>query len=312
MASFRPPGSDDLGLRRALSDRLLPLLVAAMVFLAALALAGMIAASALARHWQGGAGALLTVQVPQPDMPAREASRTDVGAPPGPLRSDAVAALLGATPRIVARRLSADELAGILRPWLGTDAGPLSLDLPAVFEVRLLDGADIAGLAARLTRAAPGTLVEHNSVWFDRLGALARSLQASAALALLVVALVAIAVVAVATRAGLAARRDAIEIVYGLGATDRMIAGHFSRRITMLVFSGAMFGLLLAIPLLLGLATLTAPFSPDAPPAGTAPDVLRTLPPLLWALLPVLPFTAACIGWVTAQATVRTWLAVLP
>jgi cell division transport system permease protein len=302
MASLRPRGSDDLGLRRALSDRLLPLLVAAMVFLAALALAGMVAASGLARHWQGGAAALLTVQVPQPDIPT--------GA--GPMRGDAVAGLLGATPRIAARRLSADELAGILRPWLGTDAGALSLDLPAVFEVRLLDGADAHGLAARLTQVAPGTLVEQNSVWFDRLGVLARSLQASAALALLVVGLVAFAVVAVATRAGLAARRDAIEIVYGLGATDRMIAGHFSRRVTMLVFSGAMFGLCFAIPLLLGLATLTAPFSPDAPAPGTAPDVLRTLPPLLWALLPVLPLTAAIIGWVTAQATVRSWLAGLP
>jgi len=302
MASLRPRGSDDLGLRRALSDTLLPLLVAAMVFLAALALAGMIAASGLARHWQGGAATLLTVQVPQPDTATNA----------GPLRAAAVAALLGATPRIAARRLSADELAGILRPWLGTDAGPLALDLPAVFEVRLLDGADPQGLAVQLAKAAPGTLVEQNSVWFDRLGELARSLQASAALAVLVVALVATAVVAVATRAGLAARRDAIEIVYGLGATDRMIAGHFSRRVTMLVFSGAMFGLLLAIPMLLGLATLTAPFSPNAPAAGAAPDVLRALPPLLWALLPVLPLTAAAIGWVTAQATVRRWLAGLP
>jgi cell division transport system permease protein len=301
MASLRPRGSDDLGLRRALSDRLLPLLVAAMVFLAALALAGMIAASGLARHWQGGAAALLTVQVPQPDMPTSA----------GPVRGDAVAALLAATPRIAARRLSAEELAGILRPWLGTDAGPLSLDLPAVFEVRLLEGAGAQALAARLTQAVPGTLVEHNSVWFDRLGVLARSLQASAALALLVVALVAIAVVAVATRAGLAARRDAIEIVYGLGATDRMIAGHFARRVTMLVFSGAMFGLGIAIPLLLGLATLTAPFAPD-PPAAASPEIVRSLPPLLWGLLPVLPLSAATIGWVTAQATVRSWLAGLP
>jgi cell division transport system permease protein len=302
MASLRPRGSDDLGLRRALSDRLLPLLVAAMVFLAALALAGMIAASGLARHWQGGAAALLTVQVPQPDSPTKA----------GPARGDAVAGLLAATPLISARRLSAKELAGLLRPWLGTDAGPISLDLPAVFEVRLLDGADVSDLAARLSQAAPGTLVEHNSVWFDRLGILARSLQASAGLALLVVALVAIAVVAVATRAGLTGRRDAIEIVYGLGATDRMIAGQFSRRMTMLVFSGAMFGMVLAIPMLLGLAMLTAPFSLDAPAIGTAPDVLRSLPPLLWALLPVLPATAVMIGWVTAQVTVRSWLVGLP
>jgi cell division transport system permease protein len=302
MATLRPRGSDDLGLKRALSDRLLPLLVASMVFLAALALAGVIAASALARHWQGGAASLLTVQVPQPETATQG----------GPSRAEAVAALLKATPQISVHRLSADELAAILRPWLGTDAGPLSLDLPAVFEVRLLDAADPKSLAARLSSTAPGTLVEHNSIWFDRLGVLARSLQASAALALAVVCLVATAVVSVATRAGLAARREAIDIVHALGATDRMIAGHFARRITFLAVCGALLGLLLAIPLLLGLATLTAPFSADQPPAGSVPDVLGTLPPLLWSLLPVLPLTAAAIGWLTAQATVRFWLAELP
>jgi len=302
MASFRPRGADDLGLKRALSDRLLPLLVAAMVFLAALALAGVIAASALARHWQGGAASLMTIQVPQPES----------ATPGGPSRAEAVASLLKATPQIEAHRLSADDLATLLRPWLGTEGAPLALDLPAVFEVRLLGAAAPQNLAERLTNTAPGTLVEHNSVWFDRLGVLARSLQASAALALAVVCLVATAVVSVATRAGLAARREAIDIVHGLGATDRMIAGHFARRITFLVLCGAVLGLALAIPLLLGLATLTAPFAPDQPPSGPVPDVLGTLPPLLWSLLPALPLTAAAIGWLTAQATVRGWLAGLP
>jgi cell division transport system permease protein len=309
MASLRPRGSDDLGLRRALSDRLLPLLVASMVFLAALALAGVIAAAGLARHWQGGAGALLTVQVPQP------AAASAAG---GPSRAEAAAAVLAAIPGVAARRLSADELAAVLKPWLGSDAGHLSLDLPAVFEVRLLAGADGQApalgqnLAARLATTVPDTLVEQNSVWFDRLGVLARSLQVSAALALLVVALVATAVVAVATRAGLAARRDAIEIVYGLGATDRMIAGRFADRVTLLVFGGAVLGLLLSVPLLLGLASLTAPFAPGLKPATQPADVLKTLPPLLWELLPVLPAAASAIGWLTAQATVRSWLAGLP
>ena len=36
---LRPAGFDELGLKRALSDRIIPLLVAAMAFLAALALA---------------------------------------------------------------------------------------------------------------------------------------------------------------------------------------------------------------------------------------------------------------------------------
>ena len=40
MISLRPRGFDDLGLRKGFADRMLPLLVAAMALLAALALAG--------------------------------------------------------------------------------------------------------------------------------------------------------------------------------------------------------------------------------------------------------------------------------
>jgi cell division transport system permease protein len=301
MARLRPRGSDDLGLRRALSDRLLPLLVAAMTFLAALALAGAMAAAGLAQHWQGGAAALVTVQVPDP------AAAT----PQGRSRADAAASLLQAAPGVTARRLSEADLMADLQPWLGAASGSLALDLPAMFELRLSPGADTQALAQRLSQAVPGSIVEQNSVWSDRLTVLGRSLQASAALALLLVTLVAVAVVTVATRAGLAARRDAIEIVHGLGATDHMIAGRFATRVTLLVAGGSLLGLILAVPLLLTLATLAAPFE-NAPAPTDAHTLLMLLPLPLWATLPALPAAAAAIGWLTAQATVRTWLAGLP
>jgi cell division transport system permease protein len=306
MPELRPRGADDLGLRQALSDRLLPLLVAAMVFLAALALAGAIAAGGLARHWRGGAGSVVTVQVPQPDekLPSQHISR-----------ADAVAAALAALPGVTSRRLGAAELAGLLRPWLGEDTVVPAFALPAVFELRGADPA--AGLQARLDQVASGTLVERNAVWIDRMTLLADSVQASAGLALLTVAFVAAAVTAVATRAGLGLRRDAIEIVHGLGATDGMIAGRFAARVTRLALLGALLGLALAVPLLLGLAALTAPFQGQPAASMATASVLPAtlpaqLPAALWAALPGLPLAAAAIGWLTAQATVRSWLARLP
>jgi cell division transport system permease protein len=301
--SLRPRNADDLGLRRALSDRLLPLLVAAMAFLAVLALAGAIAARGLAAHWRGDAAALLTVQVPQPDAPGGAAGG-------GLTRAAAVERSLAGEPGVVsARRLTADEVAALLAPWLGTDTKTLALTLPAVFEVHAAAASVASSLSARLQTLASGTLVEANGVWFDRLGALAGSLQACAALALALVAFVATAVVAVATRAGIAARRDAIEIVHGLGATDGMIAGRFAARLTLLTFAGALAGVLGAVPILLVIASLTAPFA-AVPAAGVA--LAARLPAVLWAALPTLPLAAGCIGWVTAQVTVRAWLSVLP
>lgn len=301
---LRPSGFDDLGLRRALSDRLLPSLVAAMAFLAALALAGAVAASALARHWQDGAGSVLTVQVPQASAPAADGTAT---------RVDRVLSVLRGTPGVGrARALGEEELAALLRPWLGSGAGRIALPLPAVIEVRLSDAAlDTGPLAKRVEAVAPGTLLESHDLWIRRLSILARSLQACAGLALAVVAFVAAAVIAVATRAGLSARRDAIEIVHGLGATDAYIAGRFARRATVLATVGAAIGTVAAGPVLLGLAGLAAPFT-GQPEGGGAAELAAALPLPLWLALPALPVIAAAIGWVTAQSTVRRWLRRLP
>ncbi len=302
---LRPAGFDDLGLRRVLGDRLLPLLVASMAFLAALALAGAVAASALSRHWANGAAAALTVQVPDGGKAAE---------PGGPVRVERVLAALRGTPGVAsARALDERELSDLLRPWLGSDAAQLALPLPAVIEVHLAEGgADVPGLADRLRAAAPGTLLESHGVWVDRLTLLARSLQACSGLALLLVALVAAAVIAVATRAGLQTRREAIELVHGLGATDGYIAGRFASRATRLAGLGGVVGAAAALPVLLAMASLAQPFmaAPDA--AFTAAGLLSVLPPTLWVALPALPAAAALIGFATAQATVRRWLRRLP
>jgi cell division transport system permease protein len=306
MSSLRPAGFDELGLRRAMSDRMLPLLVAAMAFLAALAMAGWFGTAALARHWQEGAGAALTVQVPQPGEAASQPPET---------RLAAVLALLTGTPGVAsAHALSDQELGDLLKPWLGQGAGRLEVPIPAVVAVRLNDAtADLAPLAGRLEAAAPGTLVEDHGVWMRRLAVLARSLQACAGLTLILVAGVAAAVITVATRAGLSTRREAIEIVHGLGATDSYIAARFAARATGLAAAGACLGAVIALPIVLTLAQIAAPFAGQAVMTGNpVQDVLGALPAALWFALPCLPLTAAAIGFATAQSVVRRWLRRLP
>ena len=306
MISLRPSGFDELGLRRALSERMLPLLVAAMAFLAALAMAGWFGTAALSRHWRQGAGSSLTVQVPQPSAASANADAT---------RLAAVLALLSVTPGVAsAHSLSDQELSDLLKPWLGQGAERLAIPIPAVVAVRLTDSdASLSSLSRRLAEAAPGTLVEDHGVWLRRVAVLARSLQACAGLALLLVAGVAAAVISVATRAGLSTRREAIEIVHGLGATDGYIAGRFAARATVLAAVGAAGGAFAALPVLLTLARMAAPFSADSDAAGDGLQAaLATLPAPLWLALPGLPVTAAAIGFATAQGAVRRWLRRLP
>ncbi len=224
-----------------------------------------------------------------------------------------VALLVGTTGIAEARALSEEELGELLRPWLGSGAERLAMPLPAVIAVRLADASvEPDGLARRLEAAAPGTLVESHGIWIHRLAVLARSLQACAGLALLLVAAVAAAVIAVATRAGLSARREAIEIVHGLGATDGYIAARFAGRATLLAATGGIAGALVALPVLLTLANLAAPFAGGVAEISSPAGTLAALPPTLWLTLPALPAAAAAIGCLTAQATVRRWLRRLP
>jgi cell division transport system permease protein len=299
---LRPSNFDELGLRRALGDRLVPFLVAAMAFLAALALGGASGASGLAARWRGGAAASVTVQVPRPRAPAD-------GAAGGQTRQEAVLALLRGTPGVAsARALSDEDLAELLRPWLGGGLQQVSLPLPAVIDLRLAESGPAAldPLAARAAAAAPGTLMESHGLWAGRLTVLADSLRACAALALAVVAAVAAAVVSVAVRAGLLARRVSIEIVHSLGASDSYISGRFAARAASLSGAGGAIGALAALPVLVFMANLTTPFANDpsvAPRAG-----LAALPAALWLVAPGLPLASGAIGWLTAQLTVRRWL----
>ena len=306
MILSRRRGFDELGLRRGFADRMLPLLVAAMAFLAALALAGWFGAASLSRHWREGAGTGLTVQVPQADSPAATGDGS---------RLAAVEALLSGTPEVAsAHTMSEQELTDLLKPWIGSGAERLAIPIPAVIAVRLTDATfDVGPLSRRLEAAAPGTLVEDHGVWIGRLAALARSIQACAGLALLLVAAVAAAVIAVATRSGLSVRRETIEIIHGLGAADGYIVSRFAARATLLAALGAAAGGLAAMPILLTLARLAAPFGGEPANDGNAiQDAFDALPPALWLALPCLPAVAAAIGFSTAQGTVRRWLRRLP
>jgi cell division transport system permease protein len=297
----RSRGRDPLGLRRALADRLLPGLVAAMALLGAVALGGAEGAAELARRWQGGAGSAVLVQLP-------------AGTPAA--RLDAALAALRGLPEVVdAQAMDRERMAALLRPWLGDGAPAAALPLPVVIELRLRSlPASPDAFAARVAAAVPdggggAESVEAHGVWLARLAALARSLQGVAMAALLLVAAIAAAVAAVAVRAGIAARRQAIAILHELGATDADIAGRFARRVALLAGAGALAGTTVAVPVLAALAGLAAPLL-----GGQAATGLRDLPwrGLPWTGLLLLPAIGAGIGWLTAQVAVRRWLRLLP
>ncbi len=103
----------DLPMNEDTLGRFLPWLIAFMVFLSALALAGMLVLNDAVKRWDTGLNATVSVQVP-PGANAREDEQ----------RLGQVLAVLAAKPGVERyETLSKDRLLDLLKPWIG-EAGP--------------------------------------------------------------------------------------------------------------------------------------------------------------------------------------------
>ena len=150
--------------------------------------------------------------------------------------------------------------------------------LPASLEVTLAPGvrevAEASPLVARL-RATPGVEeVEFLGDWVDKVTSLIRTLRLAAAALALVVALACVYVVAGTIKLGMYARKDEIEVLKLVGATDRFVKGP-------LIVEGALQGALgagVALALLYASYRLGAPALEQALAGAVGPLRLAFLP----------------------------------
>ncbi len=128
--SFRQARFDELGLRRALSDRMVPFLVAAMAFLAALAIAGWMGAAVLTRA--------LGEPAPAPSSPCSCPIPRSLPPPARKLGWSRCRRCWRPHPGSnSADTLSDEQLNALLRPWLGADIKNLAIPVPAVIAVHM-------------------------------------------------------------------------------------------------------------------------------------------------------------------------------
>lgn len=285
---------NDLPLGKDGSARFLPWIVGAMVYLAALALAGALAAGELVSGWRAELTGALTVALTQPV----EATDLDRQA-----RLDLALAVITATPGVAgAEVIGPDAMAALIGPWLGPDAAAADLPLPDLIAVELAPGAEVdaAALAQRLAQAVPEARLDDHRDWLSRAERLAWLVRLLAALVLGLVGAAAALAVLLVTRTGLDIHREVIELVHLLGAPDSYIARQFQRHALVQGFVGG------ALGLAAGIATLSA--------IGWLVRLLGggLLPPLRlgwgdWAIIAGLPTAAALVAMLTARiAVLRT------
>lgn len=283
----------DIPLDKDAHSQFLPWLIAFMVFLSVLAVAGMLTLELAARKWDQGISGTLSVQI----IPAENRRADELH-----LR-EALNILARSSEIARYETLSEKSLLKLLEPWLGSNIQTGDLPVPQIIEVELKPGTglDASGLTKRLSARIPGVVVDDYQIWLQKFLRLIRTIEAVATAVLFFIALATIGTVVFTTRTGLAIHREAIEVLHLIGAEDRYVASQFAGRALILGLKGGLFGLLLAAPTVFAIAYLARSMDDTV-----MPDLTFTI--WHWGTLAGLAGAVAIIAMMSAYFTVLRML----
>lgn len=288
---FRPP---ELPIAHDDTTRFLPWLMAFMVFLAALSIAGMFVLADAARSIDRGIENTITVQIP-----AGENQRADEERLAGAIAM--VTQMPGVTS---AQALPRERAVQLLEPWLGSAAQSSEIPLPWIVDVRVerQNAPTADAISALLRPYITGVQVDDHGVWLRSLLRAVHSVEWIAIVIVVLIAAATAATVVFTTRAGMGLHRDTIEVMHFVGAHDSYIARQFALRASLLGLKGSLIGVALAVPALIVLSWLLGSLG-----FGLLPQI--HLGAGAWIAIAALVPIAAALALVTARATVLKSLA---
>lgn len=252
-----------------------------MCFLAGLALGCALLADRAADRWLARATSAMSVQIV-------ETARLSVDD-----QLPAVMRELQATPGLgEINLLSRNDLVALLEPWLGTGNIGEDMPLPVLIEITAAPGAKIPAKAldAQLRAVAPGARLDTHGQWRETLQSTARALTLFAALVLTMVTLATATVILFATRAGLLANVEILNVLHQIGAQDGYISRRFEAHFMRTTARAALAGTVLALLFFYALGALV--------PEARQGDFLIHLAPV--------PLAALFLSWqVTRRYVLR-------
>ncbi|WP_244613534.1 ABC transporter permease [Methylosinus sp. Ce-a6] len=217
----------------SIAGRSLVIVIAIMTFLAALSAGAALMVADASVDWRREVAREASVQIRL--LPGRDIE-ADV--------SRATAVLVAAEGVRDVRVYSKAESEALLAPWLGQGLDLAELPAPRMIVVKLDDGrrADLDALRRELAQAVPSAALDDHRLWVERLGQMARTVVAVAALVFVLIVVAMGLAVAFATRAAMVGNREIIEVLHLVGAADKYIAQQFQRRFLALGLKGGLIG----------------------------------------------------------------------
>ena len=204
----------NLALEKDDTNRFLPWLIAFMVLLAALSIAGMLMLHQISGVFEHGIQDTMTVQIPAGEN--IEADEKNV--------SEALEALKKVDGVLSSNRISAGEISRLLKPWLGETAGSDGLPLPQIIDVEVDRSSNLTAekLNDFLSPLIPGATVDDHSVWLTSLVDTLHSTELIALSVVFLITLATIGTVVFTTRTGMGIHRQTIEVLHFVGAQDEL------------------------------------------------------------------------------------------
>jgi len=285
-------------LDRDISSRILPWLLAIMVYLIALALFSVLSMNKISGQWDSALSAHITVQLPPAELtPADQ-----------PVDVEAILELLRSRPGIAsAKLLDKADIDRLMEPWLGTPETTFSMPLPQLIAVTLQPAAqvDTRALSQEIRNISIDALVVDHKKGLEGLIDLAGWIRLISAGVIVLIGISAILMAVLITKMGLAAHAPVIELLHLMGAEDRYVAEQFQRHALSGGLMGGLIGLALSLATFAVIEQITRGLDHSLVPN-------LSFSALQWAILFTLPLAAAGVTTLTVRLTVRRSLARLP
>ncbi len=277
----------DLPLDQSAASRFLPWALAAVVYLAVVAL-GVAAIADGALRLYNMRAKLVTITLPS--IEGTGDTETDLAKVVEILRNTPGVTSVTPVPR--------EELEKLIEPWLGDAKGDLDLPLPRLIDITLDASAkpDLQALEQELRKVVTGASIGVEALARDRAERSAAFFRAWGSALGIALILGSAVVAALLTRLTVRMTGETVELLRCMGAPDRYLVRQFERHTLLSALYGSLVGLALAIPTLLALLYTGRRME-------LAGSIQIALQPLDWALLLLVPVICALLAVAAARLT---------
>ena len=284
-----------MALSRDESSRFLPWIVALMIYLAALMLAGGLTLNRTISASDSMQERSFSVHIPYGSKNTKE------------LTDKALSMIRGTEGIKQAELMDMAHMSALVEPWLGKSTSLENLPLPTIIDAEIAEDAavNIPLLASRLQGLLPGIQLDDHKQWAEQFASFVHKVQWMLfGLTMFIISTTA-AVVVFASKMSLKIHRGTVNLLHRLGAYDTYIAQQFQHHAALLTLKGAFVGSGLAAGTLILLHLMAEHIR-----SPLFPSFAMTFSH--WGILMALPFGMSALAWLFTRLSVLKTLNRIP